>query len=58
MTQAYCRMSRNFCARWREICKQMTCKAVRRALSGVALKAFMQNCEKSVVKSDDFEEND
>lgn len=22
------------------------------------LKAFMQNCEKSVVKSDDFEEND
>ena len=30
-------MSRNFCAEWRKICKQISCKAVRRALCGVAL---------------------
>ena len=37
ISQAYWRMSRNFCARWRKICKQIQCKAVRRALCGVAL---------------------
>lgn len=31
-------MVTNFCARCRKICKQMTCKAVRRALCGVASK--------------------
>ena len=30
-------MSRDFCARWRKICPQIQCKAVRRALCGVAL---------------------
>jgi len=37
ISQAYWRMSRDFCARWRKICKQIQCKAVRRALCGVAL---------------------
>ena len=25
ISQAYCRMSRNLCARWRKICKHMRC---------------------------------
>lgn len=34
--QAYYRMSKNPCARWRKICKQISYKADRRALCGVA----------------------
>ena len=35
--QAYCRMSRDFCIRWRKKCKQISCKAVRCALCGVPI---------------------
>ena len=38
-------MSRNFCARWRKICKHIQYKAFRRALCGVALKdSFICYC--------------
>ena len=36
ISQACCRLSRNFCVIWWKICKQMMCKAARRALCGVA----------------------
>jgi len=36
ISQAYWRMSRNFCARCRKRRKQIRCKAVRRALCGAA----------------------
>lgn len=37
ISQIYCRMSRDFCVICRKICKQDACKAIRRALCGVAL---------------------
>ncbi len=40
-------MSRDFCASWRKICKQISCKAVSRALCGVALYYYTFLNEKS-----------
>ena len=37
-----------FCEIWRKICKQMTCRAVRRALCGIALNIhFIEKCSQN-----------